>query len=178
VYAADVEVRAGQSLELQIPVLASLPSKLESSSVTAAGVLSMPSGPPLPEPAPPPAPSDGTSAARIGPLPLALVAGGVGLVVTSIVTGQVSAAARRELEHECGPYDAELGHRPCPPSSASTKSRMDDYALATDVLWITGAVVAGVGITLFVLDQNTPEPVEFEAGCFSLGCGLSAAGSF
>lgn len=111
-------------------------------------------------------------------LPWALGGTGAALLVTSVVTGQIALSAERKLENECeSESNAASGVFNCDASLASTKQRGQNFALATDVLWISGALLAGAGVTLFLLGSDT-STAEVSGGCFAGGCGLSATGRF
>jgi hypothetical protein len=110
-------------------------------------------------------------------LPVTLSVGGVVLVLSGIVAGQVSAAERRELEQGCQLPNG-TGQRRCSSGLADTKHRMDDYAVVADVLWVSGALLAGAGITLFILDQDREASPELTAGCLPGSCGVTVAGQF
>jgi hypothetical protein len=127
--------------------------------------------------APAPAAERDAPGSRFGALPAVLVGGGGALVVLGIVSGQLSSSARDELLLNCAAPDAR-GRRLCGSDQADNKRRLERFALAADVLWIGGALLAGTGITLFVLDRDRQATSEVVAGCFSGGCGLTAAGSF
>lgn len=170
-YLTNVDLAVGQHLELVLPALEEIPS-VGSPPVPPRGRASSGSGAGA-RPA-----GDEAEALRFGPLPVALASGGAALLLTSVVTGLRSSSAREELERECEGPSAVTGLRPCRESLAGTKRRMEDYALATDVLWVTGALLAGVGVTLFVLDQSEPEAAWLGAGCSADRCGLSARGRF
>jgi hypothetical protein len=101
------------------------------------------------------------------------VLGGAGAVLlgTSLVTGLGASAQRDELERAC---TGDV----CDPSLKPMRDRADRLAALTDVFWITGAIAAGVGVTLFVLDLDRPGAPALDAGCFDAACGLRARGSF
>lgn len=71
---------------------------------------------------------------------------GVGAAV--LVAGAVTGGMSLSLENELAPDCAENG---CPPGKTSDRDRMDQFALATDVLIGAGAAVAATGIVLLVL---------------------------
>ena len=102
------------------------------------------------------------------------VAGGTGaaLIGTSVVTGLMATSKANQLKKECD------GSKACDPSLKSVKDSAGSLAVATDVLWISGAVILGAGVTLFVLDHRKGESASVQAGCFDAGCGLLANGSF
>jgi len=102
------------------------------------------------------------------------IAGGTGaaLLGTSIVTGLVASSKASRLEDEC-PSKIE-----CDPSLASVKDSAHTFGVTTDVLWISGALILGAGVTLFALDHGKAESSELEAGCFEGGCGFRAHGRF
>jgi len=166
-YVLELDLKPEQRLELDIPALAPLasdaagPQRQASKITEPARLASEPSG-----------------GLRFGSGPVVLASTGGVLILTSLVTGRISSSARNELEQECARPDELTGLRVCNASLADTKSRVEDYALATDVLWITGSVLAGVGITWFLLDQKGPESPALGAGCSGTGCGLSMTGSF
>jgi hypothetical protein len=120
---------------------------------------------------------DTTARPIFNTLPVALSIGGVVLVLSGIVAGQVSAAERRELERECQSPNV-TGQRRCSSGLADTKQRMDDYAVAADVLWVSGALLAGAGVTLFILDQEREGTPGLTAGCMAGTCGVTATGRF
>ena len=119
---------------------------------------------------------DRSSGLRFSALPVTLFGSGLALVAAGIVSGQISSAARDDLMQQCRAVGPD--QRECPSGAAGTKDRMQDYALAADVLWISGALLAGTGVTLFILDQGPRETTHVAAGCFDGGCGVSATGRF
>jgi hypothetical protein len=107
-----------------------------------------------------------------GPWPWVLVGTGAALLGTGVATGLAAKSKSDQLAHECG------GKR-CDRSLEGVQDSARSLALVTDVLWITGAVAAGVGVTLFVLDSgDAGAGTALQAGCFDVGCGLVAAGQF
>jgi hypothetical protein len=114
---------------------------------------------------------------RYGIWPIALLGGGGALVVLGVVTGQLAMAERDELLAQC-PHVAGGDERVCPSDMDDDKERLQRYAVAADVLWVSGAVLAGTGITLLLLDQPSSEPATLSAGCFEGGCGVRASGRF
>jgi hypothetical protein len=139
---------------------------------------------PVAEPAPPATDAaaafdaKSTPALVLNPLPVSLVAGGVVFVMSGIVVGQFSSKQRRRLERECEPPDVFSGVRRCSSELADTKQRMADLALYADVLWVSGAIFAGVGLGLFILDQKADEAPRVAAGCAPSECGVSVTGRF
>jgi hypothetical protein len=115
---------------------------------------------------------------RLGPLPVALFGGGLALVVGGIVSGQVSSAKRDELRRGCTGVDPDTGQRLCGPDLAGTRQSMKDLALLADVAWIGGVLLAGAGVTVFLLDDGAEQPAGIAVGCFMGGCGLSTEGRF
>jgi hypothetical protein len=117
---------------------------------------------------------------RFGVLPWVLMGSGAGLVLTSLFTGRVSSNALGALESHCGgERDPMTGKRPCAADLADELKRVDDFALATDVLWVSGAVLAGAGVTLWWLDwADAGESTKLDARCVVGGCSLSATGRF
>jgi len=122
------------------------------------------STPPDPDPR-----DDGPS--RFGIAPYLVTGAGAALLATSVVTGQMASSRERRLDDECAPGPAP---RSCP-GLGGTLDDAHSLALATDVLWISGALIAGTGIALFVWDAD-PEPSEaasLSVHCFASGCSLS-----
>jgi hypothetical protein len=169
-YDQELELLDGERRVIALPPL----------SPTERGALSYAGAPPMvpfvPEPLARPA-VDPTAGPVFNALPVALSVGGVVLVISGIVAGQVSAAERRDLERECQSAD-DTGQRRCSSGLADTKQRMDDYAVAADILWVSGALLAGAGITLFVLDQEREASSVLRAGCVAGSCGVTATGHF
>ena len=173
----DIELHEAERREIELPALE--PLVVEEA---------VPPAPVPPEPVPTAVPQtvpmdpepitrdDG--GARFGVWPYVLFGGGVALVGAGVVMGQLAMNERDELRNNCGALDPSTGRRICPNDQAGTKGRMEDYALAADLLWVGGALLAGTGVTLFVLDRTSETPTEVAAGCFELGCGLRASGSF
>jgi hypothetical protein len=170
-YVLDLDLKPEQRLELDIPFLDPMTSeqvaRKDAAPQRAASVTQ-----------PAAELSERSEGLRFGTGPVVLASSGGALILTSFITGRISSSARNELEQECSPPDAFTGLRACDASLAGTKSRVEDYALATDLLWISGSVLAGVGITWFLLDQNEREAPAVEAGCSGTGCGVSFTGSF
>jgi tetratricopeptide (TPR) repeat protein len=132
-----------------------------------------------PAAAPTVAPSEPVPAAerergmRYGPFPYVLGSAGAVLLATSLATGLSANAKQNELEKACPDYECRDA------SLKSTKDSAQTLALLTDVFWITGVLVAGVGVTLFVLDASADEEDgAVQAGCFESGCGVRASGHF
>jgi hypothetical protein len=89
-----------------------------------------------------------------------------------VITGLTARSRSDRLDRECG-------GRNCDPSLASLQDSAQAFALATDVLWIGGAIAAGAGITLFVLDDGSEAgDSRVHASCDATGCSLHAAGRF
>jgi Tfp pilus assembly protein PilF len=153
----SLELAAGQRLELELPAL----------EAEAA---------PAPTLTPPPLEQERAPAhaSSFGPWPFILAGTGAALVVTSLLTGSMARKKADELKSEC-----RAGS--CDPSMEDVKDSAETLALTTDVLWIGGALLAGVGVTLFVIDTTsaTNETATLiQTGCFETGCGLVANGRF
>jgi hypothetical protein len=186
-YVIDLELGAGQRHVVALPAFDPSPSSpAPAASGPAAPLPGLGSGPisvasgeheaGVPS-APAPAAERDELGSRFGALPAVLVGGGGALVVLGIVSGQLSSSARDELRRHCAAPDAR-GQRLCGSDQADNKRRLERFALAADALWIGGALLAGTGITLFVIDRDRQATSEVVAGCFSGGCGLAAQGSF
>lgn len=155
-HAQEFDIASGQRLAINVPAL-------EADTGPAAPPVAAPA-----EPAPPP----DTSSDKYGPWPYVLGGSGAALLGTSLVTGLMAKSKASKLERECD-------DNRCDPSLQGTKDSAESLALATDVLWISGLLVAGAGVTLFILDANDDEAsATVQAGCFGTGCGVQATGRF
>jgi hypothetical protein len=111
-------------------------------------------------------------------LPWVLGGSGVALLGASLITGLSANSKENRLEDECSGAGAD-GKRECDPSLEGVRDSAKTLALVTDVLWITGVVAAGVGVTLFVIDDGgTESGTALQTGCFDAGCGVLATGRF
>jgi hypothetical protein len=156
-YTKGFELPEGRRLGIHLP-----PLERE------APVVAEPAPAALPISAPPVEPS---SQRRFGVWPYVAGATGAALLGTSLVTGLMASSKAKQLEQECS-------GKACDPSLESVKDSASTLAVTTDVLWISGAVILGAGVTLFVLDHGKSESATVAAGCFDAGCGLQASGSF
>jgi hypothetical protein len=125
-----------------------------------------------------PAPGERRASGGVGALPVTLLGGGLALIIGGVVTGQFSSAERADLRRDCEGPDPVSKRRSCPSDSAGTKRRMENYAIAADVLWVTGTLLAGTGVTLFLVRHEREPEARVALGCFDGGCGLSGTGSF
>jgi len=190
-YLLDLELMEGERRVVALPRLEPLPkgpiapaplrtgrrpaASAPTSTAAAPSATAFASAPYAPEHVAPPE-VDRSSGLRFSALPVTLFGSGLALVAAGIVSGQISSAARDDLMQQCRAVGPD--QRECPSGAAGTKDRMQDYALAADVLWISGALLAGTGVTLFILDQGPRETTHVAAGCFDGGCGVSATGRF
>jgi hypothetical protein len=157
-FTREFDIASGQRLAINVPAL-------EAETGPAAA--------PTPAPAEPAPPPDTSAATTYGPWPYVLGGTGAALLGTSLITGLMASSKANKLEREC---DAD---KDCDPSLQGTKDSAASLALATDVLWISGLIVAGAGVTLFILDANDDESgTAVQAGCFATGCGMLATGRF
>jgi hypothetical protein len=154
-YIKAFELPEGQRLGIHLP-----PLEREAPVVAAPAPLAA-STPPV-EPSP---------ERRFGFWPYVAGGSGAALIGTSVITGLMASSKAKRLEQECS-------GKTCDPSLESVKNSAASLAVATDVLWISGAVILGAGVTLFVLDHRKSESAAVQAGCFGAGCGLQASGSF
>lgn len=125
-----------------------------------------------------PAAVDASMGPVIRALPVSLAGGGVLLVLSGVVMGQLSTSERRQLERECSAPDAGSAQRRCSSELAGTKQRMENLALAADVLWVGGSLLAAAGIGLFIVDQSPDDAPPVAAACAPSRCGLSVTGQF
>lgn len=80
-------------------------------------------------------------------LPWVLIGTGGVLAATAVVTGIYALQAHDELNRKCQANS-------CAPELKSLGERGDTLAAITDVLWVTGAVAAGAGLTLLLMDTE------------------------
>lgn len=142
----------------------------------------LPTAPVVPEPAAekpssPSAPPPSLAPAGALPLPRpvrrerlswGLVGGGAALVGAGLVVGQLTLREEGRLQ-EC---DNDCG-------ALSNGTR--DLKRTTDVLWVAGALVAGVGVGLLVFDEGGSEDSDrasVSLGCGVFACAVSAQGRF
>jgi len=164
----ELALAEGEQHEVLLPALPKAPP------VATALAVPVEAAAPVPPVAPQPAVDEGS---RYGILPVALLGGGGALVVLGVVSGQLALAERDELREDCPPVAGGDARR-CPSAKADDKQRLQRYAVASDVLWVSGAVAAAAGLTLLLLDGPSGSPAEVSAGCFDSGCGVRAAGRF
>lgn len=164
-FAEQVTLASGQNRELTLPALADAPV-------------------PGPIPAParvelmPPA-DEPLDESRFGVLPWALMGGGGAMILGALIPGLMAKSKMEELDRQCSGTTDDQGRRICDPALKSKNDSALTLATVADVLWISGAVVAGVGVTLYVLDDGDGETATtLDAGCFEGGCGVSARGQF
>lgn len=103
-------------------------------------------------------------------LPVVLMVGGGLLVGGGVVTGLMAKGKESDLEDACA------GMTPCAATNRSLADDADTLALVTNVLWIGGAVVGGLGLTLLLLDDDDEAPVTAQLGL--TGGGINLAGKF
>jgi Tfp pilus assembly protein PilF len=158
-YSKNFDLPEGQRLSIALPPLE--PERVAPEPVS------------TPEPVLATLAPDAPSESRFGVWPWVVGGTGAALLGTSLVTGLMASSKASQLEEECG-SDGR-----CDPSLESVRDDAKSLALTTDVLWISGAVFLGAGVTLFILDQqSSPDATALEAGCFDSGCGLRTRGRF
>jgi hypothetical protein len=159
-YTKMFELTTGQRLTLELPALE-------------AEVVSPPEPASAPAPAPLSVPADeAPQQRRFGPWPWVVGGTGAALLGTSLVTGLLASSKASRLEEECSA-------KRCAASLQDVKDSAATLALATDVLWIGGALAVGAGVTLFLLgDASAETATAVQTGCFDVGCGILASGHF
>jgi tetratricopeptide (TPR) repeat protein len=159
-YTQAFQLTAAQRLTLQLPALE-------------AEVVSAPEPVSTEAPAPLSAPADeATRQRRFGPWPWVVGGTGAALLGTSLITGLMASSKASRLEEECNA-------KRCDESLQNVKDSAATLALATDVLWISGVLAVGAGVTLFLLDDaGTEAATAVQTGCFDVGCGILASGRF
>jgi tetratricopeptide (TPR) repeat protein len=122
--------------------------------------------------------------------PWAVLGGGLALVVVGVIIDVVAATDADRLRHDCVVSSPTMGfEQPLLPGTScspavqleSRRSAIQSEALAGDILWVSGAVVAATGLILaFALPDEypagTPPPVA--AGCSPTGCSATITASF
>lgn len=167
-FVQEISIAASQRVDLTIPALDDLPSGASSA-------------PPPYSPPPMDAPLETTRGSRFGIWPYALMGGGAAVFATGMVTGLIANSKANDLDDQCTDMRDAEGRRICvDPGLQGTRDSAETLATVTDVLWISGLVIAGAGVTLFVLNEPEAESAapSLEAGCFAGGCGLRASGRF
>jgi hypothetical protein len=166
-FVQEISLVAGQKVDLTIPTLDDLPSGASSA-------------PPPYSPPPMDAPAENMGGSRFGVWPYALMGGGAAVFATGMVTGLIANSKANDLDDQCTDMVDADGRRICQPGLQDTRDSAETLATVTDVLWISGLVIAGAGVTLFILNEPEAESAapSVAAGCFAGGCGLRASGRF
>lgn len=126
-----------------------------------------------------PPPNEGASSSSgggLGVIPWVVIGVGGALIVGSVITGVLALDARSSLERMCAADGS------CPPGFEDTQSNGQALAITTDVLWITGALAAGTGVVLAILDMtsgsSTSDHATLGGACTADGCFASLQGRF
>lgn len=136
-----------------------------------------PASPPVPVPleTEPNTASVRVSSSDAGPpvLPIVLMGAGGAMVVGGVVTGLLAKGAQGELDDACSDMK-----KMCPESLEDNVDKAKGLAMVTNVLWIGGAVLAGLGVTLLLLDDGEEPPVSAGFGFGPDGAGMNVRGQF
>lgn len=121
--------------------------------------------------APPQPPASSSHA--LDPVPWVIVGVGGVMLAASIATGVLALDDRSTLASQCSAAGA------CDASLATVRDRGQTLSIATDVLWPAGAVVAGIGLVLGILDltRGDPEVPTVTAMCTGTGCIATIGGT-
>jgi len=115
--------------------------------------------------------TDATPTTTMSPVGPIVLGGGGAILLAAAITAGVLAAENDALLATC--TDGV-----CPASSRAQAESVHGLAIATDVLWISGAVAAGTGLVLTLLLRDTHEaPPAVSAGCGPTGCGIQVRGT-
>lgn len=98
---------------------------------------------------------------------------GGGLIVAGLGTGGATLAIQGELDQVC--------MLTCPSSHAELQRTGRALAITTDVLWLSGLVLAGFGLAAaLALDAPVDDaaPIALTGGCGPTGCSLAIEGRF
>jgi hypothetical protein len=160
-FSRELVLAQGQKLEFAVPPLQDLP--VAPAALPAAAPQTV-------------APSNG-----INVLPWALMGGGGALVLGSLIPGLMAKSKADDLKRACPSM------RDCDPALQDDRDSAATLSVVSDVMWVTGLVTAGVGVTLLVLDHPAEDEqatgasdraMQLRAGCFGASCGVSAQGVF
>lgn len=116
-----------------------------------------------------PPPASGGGISPVGPI---LLAAGGALVVAGLVVGGVALGRDGDLGTACPSRQA------CPAELRSDYDEVRTLALAGDVLWIGGAVVAATGLVLTFVLPGDDGGASASLGCGPTGCQARIAGTF
>ncbi|MDD9944535.1 MAG: tetratricopeptide repeat protein [Myxococcales bacterium] len=107
-------------------------------------------------------------------LPLVLVVAGGAMVGTGVVTGLMAKGAEGDLEDACG-----MMRNACPDTHQDKADTANGLATATNVLWIGGAVLAALGVTLILVEGDDEQPaVQAGVGLASEAAAVNVWGRF
>ncbi|RZO64912.1 MAG: hypothetical protein EVA89_03360 [Sandaracinaceae bacterium] len=109
-----------------------------------------------------------TSVSPVGPIVLG--AGGA-LLLASAISAAVLAVENDALLSTCA-------DGVCPASSREHAESVQGIAVATDVLWVSGAAVAGTGLALTLLLRDASADTPVSAGCGPSECSVQIRGAF
>lgn len=123
----------------------------------------------VPPPIAAPHPSDRARAEPSRVLPIVLFGVGGALVAAAVVTGIVTLGQHADLADAC-PSGT------CAPSLQGDIDSMQSFALATDILAVTGIAAASAGLVLWLTARAGPE--SSESVHTSFGCGPAGCGAF
>jgi hypothetical protein len=91
----------------------------------------------------------------------------VGLAGVSLITGFSAKSKADEVKQQCPSL------RDCSPALEDEYDGAKGLALATDVLWITGAAAFATGVTLLVVRGRDADSTALTARCSPAGCAVS-----
>jgi tetratricopeptide (TPR) repeat protein len=177
-YLEGAEIEPARRINLEARLRAMQSAQAEAGAPQAV-VEPEPASEPEPEPEPAPAPDaalrGSSDDATVSPIiSYGLIGLGGSMVVGAVVTGILAQGKIDDVESACPneacPFDFDLD---------GTRNDAQTLALVTDVLWIGGAIAAGAGVTLLLLEpeeQQAPAAPTASLRCGPLGCSVS--GSF
>ena len=96
-------------------------------------------------------------------VPWALVGVGGAALVASVITGVAALGEQSTLDGMC-----DAGG--CDPGFEDAQDRGRALSIATDVLWVSGAVLAAAGLVWGLIQLGSGDDVQVAAGCTSDGC--------
>ncbi|NCQ59316.1 MAG: hypothetical protein GW913_01450, partial [Myxococcales bacterium] len=100
-----------------------------------------------------------------------LLGAGLALVFASVPTALVARQAQNKLYEQC-PRNI------CDGSLRATRDRANHYALATDILWGTGAALSVTAIVWMLLRRKARPSPELSVACGPAGCAVATGGRF
>lgn len=118
-------------------------------------------------------PPEATAGETLSPIgPIVLGVGGAALIVGGVLGGLVL-SEDAALSAMC---DATTGR--CPDGARPLAEHVERLALAADISFIAGGVIAATGLVLALILRDQPRDAALTAGCDAFGCTAQVFGRF